>query len=168
MAAVEKQPNSRHCFVCGVENAAGLRVRFYETAGEEGRPEVLARFTGRKIHQGYPERMHGGVITGILDETVGRAVNAGAGKGAATVWGVATELTVHFLRPVPLEVELTARGRITRERRRLFEGRGELYLPDGAVAAEATGRYLKLPLGEIADTDLESLGWRVFEDEPGR
>lgn len=161
-----RQPNSRACFVCGMENAAGLRVSFYDVVGEGGRPEVLARFTGRSPHQGYPERMHGGLVTGILDETVGRAINAGTAVGDVTVWGVAVELSVRFRLPIPLEVALTARGWITRDRGRLFEGAGELYLPDGRVAAQATGRYVKQPLDEIADVDPEALGWRVY-GEPG-
>lgn len=162
---MRKQPNSRSCFICGVENVAGVRVRFYDTTDSEGRPEVLARFTGTSQHQGYPERMHGGVITGILDETIGRAINAGAAEGEPTVWGVAAELSVRFAKPVPLGVELTARGRILSVRRRLFEGTGELYLPDGTAAVTAKGMYVEMKLDEIAgELDPESLGWRVYED----
>ena len=63
-----------------------------------------------------------------------------------------------------LGTELTARGRITRDRRRLFEGTGEIYLPDGTVAVSAAGRYMRLPLESISDIDPESLGWRVYAD----
>lgn len=167
--AAAKQPNSRHCFVCGVENGAGLGVSFYEVPGPEGGVEVEARFTARSGHQGYPGRMHGGLVSGVLDETIGRAINAGAGSsggaGSDTAWGVAVELSVRFLKPVPLDVELTARGRITRDRRRLFEGTGELLLPDGTVAATAFGRYARLDLQEISEgVDPEELGWRVYPD----
>ena len=75
---LRKQPNSNDCFICGVKNVSGVHVAFYERTNEAGVPEVLARFTGRSEHQGYPGRMHGGVITGILDETIGRAVNIDA------------------------------------------------------------------------------------------
>ena len=67
---MRKQPNSRMCFICGMKNVAGVKVFFYEQ--EDG--SVLARFSGQEIHQGYPGRMHGGVVSGILDETMGRAV----------------------------------------------------------------------------------------------
>lgn len=169
---MEKQPNSADCFICGVKNVAGVRVRFYNTVDKQGGSEVLARFTAKTVHQGYPGRMHGGVITGILDETMGRAINAeqthrhrqDADLHAATEWGVTAELTVRFHHPVPLDVELTARGRITRNKRRLFDGSGELYLPDGTVAATATGRYFKLALDAIAESP-DDLGWRVYEDD---
>jgi acyl-coenzyme A thioesterase PaaI-like protein len=160
-----KQPNSRHCFVCGVENESGLAVAFYEVEGADGGLEVEARFTPRSEHQGYPGRMHGGLVTGVLDEAIGRAINAGSGSGEAMSWGVAAELSVRFLKPVPLGVELVARGRITRDRRRLFEGAGELLLPDGTVAVSASGRFIRMDLGDISEgVDPDELGWRVYPD----
>jgi acyl-coenzyme A thioesterase PaaI-like protein len=158
-----KQPNSHNCFVCGVKNNAGVHVRFYETVTADGVGEIVARFTGQPHHQGYPNRMHGGVITGILDETIGRAVNIGEGEDPST-WGVTAELTVRFRKPVPLGVELEARGRITRDIHHLFEGDGEIYLPDGTVAASAHGKYIRLKLDAIAEAEPEDLGWKVYED----
>lgn len=154
-----KQPNSRMCFVCGMQNLVGLKTAFYEQPDGS----VLARFTGREQHQGYPGRMHGGVICGIMDEVIGRAIMVGLPPGEE-VWGVTAELNVNFRKPVPLDVELTAVGRITRDTRLLFEGAGELLLPDGSAAAAATGKYIKLPAQKIADVDAESLDWRVVPD----
>ena len=154
-----KQPNSRMCFICGMKNPVGLRTFFYEQPDGS----VLARFTGREQHQGYPGRMHGGVISGIMDETIGRAIMNGLEPGEE-VWGVTAELNVRFRQPVPLGVELTAVGRIIRNARLLFEGTGELLLPDGTVAVEARGKYLKLPLEKVADFDPEQIEWRVVPD----
>lgn len=161
---MNKQPNSHHCFICGLRNEAGVRVSFYNTTAASGRAEVQARFLGRSIHQGYPGRMHGGVIAGVLDEVIGRAINADHQEGEPTVWGVAVELTTRFHQPVPLDVELVARGWIIRERRRLFEGRGEVCLPDASVAVTAEAKYLKLELEAISEVDPQELGWRVYPD----
>ena len=161
---MDKQPNSHHCFICGVRNDASVRVAFYDTTSESGQAEVIARFSGRSVHQGYPGRMHGGVATGVLDEVIGRAINAGNKEGDSTIWGVAVELTTRFHQPVPLGIELTARGRITRERRRLFEGSGEIHLPDGSTAVTADAKYIKLALDAISDVDPEELGWKVYPD----
>ncbi len=161
---MDKQPNSYNCFICGVRNDASVKVRFHDTIAESGQPEVLATFTGRPIHQGYPGRMHGGVASGILDEVIGRAINADNNEGDPTVWGVAVELTARFHKPIPLGIEIIARGRITRDRRRLFEGSGEIYLPDGSTAVTAEAKYIKLPLEAISDVDPEELGWRVYPD----
>jgi hypothetical protein len=46
----------------------------------------------------------------------------------------------------------------------MFQGAGELYLPDGTVAAEGSGKYLKLPLDQIADFDAEREEWYVRPD----
>ncbi len=161
---MNKQPNSYFCFVCGVKNGAGVHVNFYETLTKDGANEIVARFTGQDQHQGYPERMHGGVITGILDETIGRAINIGEGEHPQS-WGVTAELSVRFRKPVPLNVELEARGRISRDIHHLFEGTGELYLPDGTVAATAHGKYVRLKLDNIAGMDPVELGWRVYDDD---
>lgn len=177
---MNKQPNSYHCFICGVKNIGGVHVNFYEVpaapplenagngngAGDAPaapQQEVLARFTGQEIHQGYPGRMHGGIITGILDETIGRAINIGEGEQPMS-WGVTAELTMRFRKPVPLGVELTARGRITRDIHHIFEGTGEIYLPDGTVAASAHGKWVRLKLDAISGMDPQELGWKVYED----
>ena len=105
--------------------------------------------------------MHGGVITAIMDETMGRAIMTRYGDD---IWGVTAELRVRFRQPVPLDVELTAIGRIVEEKRRVFEGTGELYLPDGSVAVEASGTFVKMELGRIATFDRDREEWRVRPD----
>jgi acyl-coenzyme A thioesterase PaaI-like protein len=163
---MNKQPNSHHCFICGVKNVAGAQVAFYEVAAADGTPEVLARFTGRAVHQGYPGRMHGGVAAGILDEVMSRCIAYGEDALNPPVWGVTIDLALRYHAPVPLGVELTARGRIARDRSRVAEASAELYLPDGTVAVSATGKFMKLPLDQIADANAdEALGWRVYADQ---
>jgi acyl-coenzyme A thioesterase PaaI-like protein len=60
---MEKQPNSRMCFLCGIENPIGLKLKFY--TDDEGR--CIARFRPRPEHQGYPGQLHGGIISALLD-----------------------------------------------------------------------------------------------------
>jgi acyl-coenzyme A thioesterase PaaI-like protein len=60
---MEKQPNSRMCFVCGIDNPIGLHLSFY--TDEEGR--CIARFRPKPEHQGYPGHLHGGLISTLLD-----------------------------------------------------------------------------------------------------
>ena len=161
---MQKQPNSAFCFVCGLQNVAGVKVRFYETVTAAGDPEILARFSGQHCHQGYPGRMHGGVLTGVLDETIARAINYGSGENVER-WGITAELSTRFLHPVPLETEVSARGRVLSQNRRMFTGSGEILLPDGTVAVRAEGKFLKLPLSAISGPEVELPGWKVYEDE---
>jgi len=144
---------SSMCLVCGRDNPSSLKARFYEIEGGE----LLGVFAPLEIHQSYPGRVHGGAITAMLDETIGRAVNV----DDPDAWGVTAELTVRFRKPVPLGEEVRVVARITRDSRRLFEGSGELLLADGTVAAEATGRYMKMGIDKIAEGDFTK-EW--FED----
>jgi acyl-coenzyme A thioesterase PaaI-like protein len=148
---VGSQNVSRMCLVCGVENDAGLKAHFYEL--ESG--ELAGVFQPKEQHQGYPGRLHGGILTAILDETIGRSINV----IDADVWGVTVELSLRFRKPVPLDEEVTAIGRITSNTKWLFEGTGEIVLSDGTVAVEATGRYMKLPIERIATTEFSENEW---------
>ena len=161
---MQKQPNSAFCFACGIQNVAGVQVRFYETLACEGSPEILARFFGQPAHQGYPGRMHGGVLTGVLDETIARAVNYGSGVNVEE-WGITAELATRFLHSVPLDTQLTARGHVLSQNRRIFTGSGEIYLPDGTAAVRAEGKFLKLPLSAISGQNVGLAGWRIYPDE---
>jgi acyl-coenzyme A thioesterase PaaI-like protein len=147
-----KQHNSKMCFVCGLNNSFGLQASFYELESNH----LVALFTPCEEHQGYPDRLHGGVAATILDETIGRSIMIKQGEE----WGVTVEFKVRYRAPVPLGEELRVVGRITKENRRLFEGTGEILLPDGQIAVEGFGKYIKLPLDEIADFDYEEQEWK--------
>jgi uncharacterized protein (TIGR00369 family) len=157
----KKQPNSKMCLVCGLKNRFGLYTSFYEL--DNG--ELLALFTPREEHQSYPGRLHGGIVSTILDETIGRAIMI---SHSENFWGVTVEISVRFKKPVPLGVELRVIGRITRDSNRFFEGSGEVLLPDGSIAAEGQGKYIKLPLEKIADFNREEQEWGTvsFPDDP--
>jgi acyl-coenzyme A thioesterase PaaI-like protein len=142
--------------VCGTDNPYGLHARFYELEPDEGGgPELLGIFTVRDEHQSYPGRLHGGISSAIIDETIGRAITI-LHPGT---WGVTAELTLRYRRPLPVEGEVRCLGRITRDASRLFEGTGEILLADGSVAVEARGRYVKLGLGQITDADFDEREW---------
>ena len=151
---MQKQPNSRLCFVCGMQNPIGLRAFFYQD--EQGR--VVAHFTGKEEHQGYPGVMHGGIVTALLDEVIGRVAIA------HNLWAVTAKLEVRFRRPVPLGQPLTLVGEMTHLRRRTLEGRGEIRLEDGTVVAEAEGVYIRLPQEEIERVEEELGFWEVVPD----
>ena len=144
------------CLVCGLKNPFGLHTTFFELDNNE----LLAIFTPREEHQSYPERLHGGITSTILDETMGRAIMI---KSGGEVWGVTVELNIRFKKPVPLDQELRVVGRIIKDSNRFFEGTGELLLEDGTVAAQGHGKYLKVPLEKIADFDADAQEWRVVQ-----
>lgn len=155
---VGKQHNSKLCFVCGLKNKFGIHAHFYVTENQE----LIALFTPSEEHQSYPGRLHGGIASAILDETIGRSI---LNKYETAVWGVTIDLNVKFKKPIPLNEELKVIGRITNENNRMFEGTGEIILSNGDVAVTAQGKYLKVPLEKITDFDIEENEWRIVELE---
>ncbi len=153
-----KQPNSKMCLVCGLKNQFGLRSFFYEL--DNG--ELLAIFKPMPEHQGYPGRLHGGIATAILDESVGRAIMIGA---LEEVWGVTVEFNVKFRQPVPLDEEIRVVCRVTKDSGWRFAGSGEILLSDGRIAVEGKGKYLKMPIEKIADFDKNEQQWRVVKQD---
>jgi uncharacterized protein (TIGR00369 family) len=149
---------SKNCLVCGVENPFGLKTRFYETEQNE----LVAVFKPVSEHQSYPDVTHGGISAAILDEVIGRAIMM---TTDSDTFGVTVELMVRYKKPVPLDSELKVVGRITRDRGRLFEGTGELYLPNGEIAVEAEGKYMKRRLEQITDQSFSQNEWFIPEDD---
>ncbi len=155
---IGKQHNSKLCFVCGLKNKFGIHAHFYITESQE----LIALFTPSEEHQSYPGRLHGGIASAVLDETIGRAI---LNKYDTEVWGVTIDLSVKFKKPIPLNEELKVIGRITSENSRFFEGTGEIILANGDVAVTAYGKYLKVPIEKITDFDIEENEWRIVEME---
>jgi acyl-coenzyme A thioesterase PaaI-like protein len=141
------------CFVCGESNPAGLHAAF--SLGDAP-DEMRGRFTPDGRYQGYPGRVHGGVVASVLDETLGRAV---ALHGA---WAFTARLEVRYRRPVPVGAAIEVRARQVRDRGRFVEARGEARLLDGEVVAEATGLFLKL-----APEETDALRAAIWPEEAG-
>ncbi len=158
---LRKQPNSRMCFVCGLENKFGLKSRFYEL--EDGR--LMAVFKPADEHQGYPGRLHGGLAATILDETIGRAVML---TQPGNIWGVTVDFSMKLRKPVPIDGEVTVLAGIVSENKRFFVGEGEIVLADGRVAVTGTGKYLKMDINKISDSDFAGESWEVVSlaDDP--
>ena len=156
---IKKQPNSRMCLVCGIENKLGLKASFYELDNNE----LVAIFKPVDEHQSYPERLHGGISATILDETLGRAITI----EEETIWGVTAELNIKYKKPVPLDQELKVVAKITRNTNRMFEGEGKILLANGDIAVTATGKYIKMSLDKIADVNDEDVAWNIVVTENG-
>lgn len=148
------QTVSHHCFICGEENAAGMKMSFYELE----KNELVGIFTGRAEHCSYSDRMHGGIITAVLDETIGRAIQV----FHPPLLGYTLEINVKYRKPVPLETELYCIGRITKDTSRVFTGSGEIINCKGEILAEATGTYFKI---EVANKNPELINDELFFSE---
>ena len=151
---VKKQNITNICFICGIANEAGLHTEFYEL--EDG--TIAATAVAKDFHRSYPGRVHGGVSTALLDETIGRAIMI----TEPDTWGVTVEINTKYKKPVPYDVPLLITGRITKNSRLLFLGEGSIILPDGNVAVTASGKYMKMELSKIADFETSGEIWEPY------
>jgi acyl-coenzyme A thioesterase PaaI-like protein len=151
-----KQPNSRSCFVCGVENPVGLQLKFYET----GPGESEAQFEPPDYYQGYPGILHGGITASALDEIVSRA----AMTEDHLRFMFTAKLDLRYRKPIPLGQRLTLKGKLLRRRGKLAFAEGQLLLEDGSIGAEAEAVLSDVPDMDVSDEQLEALGWKVYPD----
>ncbi len=151
-----KQPNSHHCFVCGLKNPFGLKLTFYDN----GRDQVYCEYSIPERYQGYPGIAHGGIVAAIMDEVVGRT----AMIGDHMRFFMTAKMEIKYRQPVPLNTPLKITGTPIRDRGRLLVAKGEIRLPDGSLAVEATLTLVDLPDDfRVTGDVVEELGWRVYE-----
>lgn len=152
-----RQPNSQMCFVCGVANIAGLKIRFYSM---EDHVEAVVIFTDN--YQGFPGITHGGIIASALDEMMGRV---GLLEENSTRLFVTAKMELKYRHSVPLNTPITLKGFLVKDRGRIIIARAEAVLPDGTVAVESTGTMMEFPAEEFEKLDAPAIGWRVYDDD---
>lgn len=142
MKIIKRQPNSKDCIVCGMENPYGVKAAFYEMEDKT----LIAVFRFQKDHQSYPERTHGGMISAILDEAIGRALWI----EEPHAFGVTIRLTVSFHKAVPYDETLYCTARLTKKNAISFQGTAEIRNAKNEVLASAEALYMRLSLDKIA------------------
>ncbi len=154
---MKKQANSRHCFVCGLDNENGLQMRFYED--EPGK--VSANIIVPKHFQGYPGIVHGGIIAAMLDEVSGRTIT----NNEYSRWMVTASLSIRYRKPVPVEKPLHLVGVLQKDSGLVARVRGEIFDEGGTLLAEAEAVLADIPkeLKESLDK-MPVEDWRVYPD----
>jgi len=137
----EYLPHSSGCFLCGDENTCGVRTRFFV----EG-DTVRARLCLPRHVNGYLNTAHGGVLAGLLDETMGWAATVFGKKHPFYVTG---ELTIKYIAPVPVEEEIEIICRLVKDAGRIAFSEGEL-LYQGQVCLKAKGKFIPLSDADTA------------------
>ena len=121
------------CFLCGDQNpfSPGLEFEFDEETGQ-----AYVEFTPVEHFAGYKNVMHGGIVTGLLDEAMAKAIS-NQGWQAVTA-----EIKVRFLEPVKLDRPVVVRGIIQERRRRIIEASARLESRMGQELARGKARFL--------------------------
>ena len=155
------QPGSASCFVCGQDNPDGLGISAYYHDDKQVWADVRLGAT----LEGWPGVTHGGILTAILDEVMGR-VSFLTGR-----WSMTGKLELRFVRPARTGERLVIAAHFTRDMRRAFDVVGEIralphdYPADlpgepgiGDLVTSATGLFVRVP--EAARVQMQ----QVFND----
>lgn len=153
------QPSAQKCFVCGISNPFGLKLRFFQVSPGE----VQATVTIPEYFQGYPGVVHGGIVAAILDEAGGRSQMYNDLE-RPTRFMFTASMQIHYRKNVPSDVPLKLVGIAGKCKQRSAQARGELYGPDGDLLAEADLVLVDLPESFTQATSLDMTGWRVYPE----
>lgn len=150
------QPNSRDCFVCGLANQFGLQLRFHLSAPGE----VTSIYSVPEQYQGFPGVVHGGIVAAMLDEVCARA-HMGVDPPR---FMYTARLELRYRKNVPIGRPLRIVGTILKSKLHAATSSGAIYGPDGDVLAEAEALLVDLPKDSLLSVDLESLGWKIYDE----
>ncbi len=152
------QPNSKMCFICGLENPVGLKLRIYET--EPGVIETT--YTAPEHFQGYPGVLHGGIVATILDEISGRA-HMGPADNPRFMF--TAKLEVKYRKNVPTQKVLRIVGKAGKSKGRMAEGWAGIYEAEsGELLAEANTLLINVPPETLDTANLDELGWKIYPE----
>jgi uncharacterized protein (TIGR00369 family) len=132
-AYVRLQKN--YCFACGKNNPDGMRLRF---AYDENRKRYVSRFRLDKRYTGPPGHCHGGIIATILDEAMGKV------NKLRQVVALTSEITVNYLKPVPLNKPLRVESREVSVKGRRHINMAEILNQKGEVLARGRGMFIEI------------------------
>ena len=154
-----KQPNSRMCFICGMENPVGLHLHIYET--EPGVVETT--YIAPEHFQGYPGVLHGGIVGAIIDEISGRALMGRDPMNPRFMF--TAKLEVKYRKNVPIGKALKIVGKAGKTKSRSAEAWAGIYeAATGELLAEGTTLLMNVPADQIDASQLSELGWKIYPE----
>ncbi len=142
---IKTQNNSKNCIVCGMENPLSIKAPFYILEDQT----VASVFKFKNEHQSYPDRTHGGMVSALLDELMGRVLWVYEPE----MFGVTTTLTITYRKPIPLDTLIKARAYITFNSTRGFIAKGEIFDIENNLLATGEGKYFKMPFEKVFSSD---------------
>jgi uncharacterized protein (TIGR00369 family) len=124
-----------YCFACGRNNPEGMRLKF---TYDEERDRFVCRFRLGKRFTGPPGHCHGGIIATLLDEAMGKV------NKLRHVIALTSQITVDYLKPVPLKQPLRVESREVRVRGRKHVNMAEILNEKGEVLARGQGLFIAI------------------------
>ncbi|MBI4178569.1 PaaI family thioesterase [bacterium] len=138
MSGFKHLQDDDYCFVCGRANPYGLKLSFDIDVPNK---TVTTVFQPERRHQGWVNRLHGGILTAILDEVM---VNAAYFLDLPAVTG---QMSVRFRDPADTREKLIITGRIVETRAKFLKARAECRTASGKLIAQSDALLIRMPGG---------------------
>jgi uncharacterized protein (TIGR00369 family) len=128
------KPNPENkCFGCGGANPRGMHLTFEQ---DDAANRIRGAFRLGPEYQGGANFIHGGIIATVLDEVMGKVCRFRNARA------VTAELTIEYLKPVPVDEDLEIEGKEIEMNGRNIHISGEIRNQTGQVLARARGRFV--------------------------
>jgi uncharacterized protein (TIGR00369 family) len=124
-----------YCFACGKDNPDGMRLKFVY---DEKLGGFVCRFRLGNRFSGPPGHAHGGIIATILDEAMGKV------NKLRQVIALTSQMTVNYLKPVPLNRPLRVESRELSVRGRKHVNVAEILNARGEVLARGKALFIAI------------------------
>ena len=132
--ATKSYPQKKNlCFACGHDNPDGMRLKFTQEGNR-----FVCRFRLGKRYTGPPGYCHGGIIATILDDAMGKV------NKLRHVVALTKEMTVEYIKPVPLNKPLRVEGSEISVDGRRHINRAEILNQNDEVLARSRGTFIAI------------------------
>ncbi len=131
-APAEFLTSHNHCFTCGENNHAGLHLDFQLSPGS-----TTCTWHPAPEFQSYAGRIHGGILTTLMDSAMVHALLTGG------IQGVTATMDIRFRHPVTLGFPLVITGLHAESKRGIHYCSAEIR-QNGETVVQASAKFLSL------------------------
>ncbi|NWF51572.1 MAG: PaaI family thioesterase [Nitrospirae bacterium] len=124
--------DDNYCFVCGEKNPIGLHLTFILKGSI-----VVSEFIPKKVHQGYKDIVHGGIISTILDEIM---VKTALLQG---IPAITAEMRVRFRTPLIVGEKISIEASIVKMNKKIVEVSANIKKIDNILVAEGYSKLVR-------------------------
>ena len=130
------KPEGHYCFACGTDNPIGLNLLFYRLGDT-----VCSEVTLEKVHEGWENVAHGGIITTLLDEVMSWAI-----MYSKKAFSVTRKMNIKYIRNVSIGIPLTVCGAMLDDSAPpKVKAKSEIRDEEGRLLVRGSGEFVILP-----------------------
>ncbi|MFB0900902.1 MAG: hotdog fold domain-containing protein [Dehalococcoidia bacterium] len=119
-----------NCFGCGLKNDIGLKLHFTKKNNL-----IIGTCSTKHEHEGFPNILHGGIQTTILDEAMNWAFLIDG------IFVFTTKIEIKFRAPVDIGQKITIEASVVELKNKIYTATGKIYLASGKLATESYGEF---------------------------